>query len=360
MTAAATPPPSRSPLPLVLAAALLALAGAVVWLGFEVAALRTAATKASDTVDRVYAEVTRMRLEQNATGKGAQALLEKLHTFAPLVASARTTQPDFENAKKEIQAIQRAFTSLGADAQRPVLDRIAQLKPENDFEELKWLLDIYVGIDRVAGLKMLEQVLLGYQLPHARLRWHAANALLAADRELAQITLRRVLTTESSRGVDINRLAAYPGATVPDKAAFATQGFNNFVIAYARSEDPQLEDTLLMVIGRTQDDKITVQECVKILGARGCKKAVPVIEKLYREPPLQQEDPIFLNYCLEALVDIQGAEAQPFLQAALPKAASETVTKRIEFLLNKIASGNAVPKTPPAAKDRSSPPGNGK
>lgn len=342
--------PAKHP-PHLLAALLALLTAAVLggsyllWSGL---AELTAQQQANRSVlDEVLGEVTRMRLEQSAGSKGPQALLDKLHLYAPLVASSRTTEPDFKNAQREMAAIVRAFHTLGKDAWKPIENRLAELKPQDDFEEIKQLLKAAVGADHDAGVLLLKEVLLGHRLPSPRLRWEAGRQLVAEERALAQSTLRQILLTETRQGLDPARMAEYPGAVVPDKAALASTGFNNFVEIYELTNDPKLDDTLLRVLGRTTDDKVTIQSCMKILGSRRYASAVPIIEKLYREPPLQQQDPLFLGYCLEALVDIQGADARPFLEAALPNASSETIAKKIEFLLAKIASGNLAPKQRP-------------
>jgi hypothetical protein len=123
---------------------------------------------------------------------------------------------------------------------------------------------------------------------------------------------------------------------VPDRAAIANTGFFNFVVHYVRTDDPQLEQTLLMVLGRVEHDVVTIQECVKALGQKKASLAVPTIEKLYSSPPLQQENPVFLNHCLTALVEIQGASARPFLEQALAKSTNELVQKHIQFLLGRL------------------------
>lgn len=250
-----------------------------------------------------------------------------------------------------MDAILRAFGTLGKDAWQPIQDRLTQLKPDKDFDEVKNLLDASVAVDPAAGTLLLKEVLLGQRLPSPRVRWYAADKLNQTDRPLAQSLLRQVLRTESARGFNPDHANAYPGATIPDQAALSGSGFVNFVLKYVDSKDPQMEDTLLMVVGRSEHDRSTVQECVKALGLAHSTKAVPVIEKLYKNPPLNQQDPIFLGYCLEALVDIQGAEAKPFLERELADASSDTVATKIQFLLNRINNGQPAPRppaTPPA------------
>lgn len=308
--------------------------GAAAWsLGGQVAELRQQAAANQRTLEQILGEVTRLRIEQRAEGKGPAALLEKLRTYAPLAASSRTTEPDYRNALAEMDAVVRAFGSLGRDAWAPIQDRMAQLKPERDFDELKQLLRASLAVDKDQGLQLLEQVLLGVRLPSPKLRWYAAGELIDKDRPRAQRLLRRVLTTENHRGVDPDRARAY-GAEIPDLAALATTGFHNFVQWYVKSDDPQAEEVLLQVMSNTSQDLITVQECIKALAEKRSTRAAPLIEKLYRNPPLQQENEIFDLCCLRALVDIRGDEARPFLEEALLKARMEGVKK---FLAEQLA-----------------------
>lgn len=303
--------------------------------------------KAATTLDAVLGEVTRFRLEQSAGSKGPHALLEKLRTYAPLLANARVTEPDYRNAQKEMDSILRAFGTLGKDAWGPVQERLAERKPAQDFDEIKWLLEASLRLDQAATVPMLKEVLLGRRLPSPRLRWYAAEMLTRADRQVAQATLRQILLTETFRGVDPDRASHYGGGAL-DPAALASTGFNNFVSAYVRAGDDKLDETLLMVMKRAGHDALTVQECVKVLGERRCAAAVSSIEQLFQKPPLQIENPLFLNHCLNALVAIQGKDAKPFLEAALAKASSDIVSKNIQFLLQKIDSGQLGAGSGPA------------
>lgn len=337
MSGTPSPTPLRPLAPIAVAVAFAAAGAGLFLLQHEVRELRRAAEADRAILQDVLGEVTRMRIEQSAGSKGPQALLEKLRTYAPLLTSARTAEPDYRNAQKEMDAILRAFGTLGADAWQPIQDRLATLDAGKDFDEVKQLLRASMAVDRTKAVGLYREVLLGQRLPSPRLRWYVGGELADIDRPLAQDLLRRVLLTESSRGFNPDYAAAFPGAAVPDRAALSTTGFHNYVVAYARTQDPRLDETLLMVLGRAEHDRTTVQECVKLLGERRCVDAAPVIEKLYVQPPLGQEDPIFLNYCLEALVAIRGKAAQPFLEAALPKASSDIVQKRIQALLGKLA-----------------------
>jgi hypothetical protein len=345
-----TPPTSRATFgwvaPAAIVVAVLALA-VVMWQGHTALLdLQTTAAANQKVLDEVLGEVTRLRIEQSAGQKGPQALLDKLKVYAPLLNNSRVTEPDYQSARKEMEAILRAFATLGSDAWKPVQDRLEKCKPEVDYDEIKCLLEAGARIDRDAGKKQLQEVLLGRKFPSPRLRWFAAELLTRLDQSLAQTLLRQILLTESSRGVDPARAAQFGGG-IPDQRALSATGFNNFVQWYVRSDDPRMDDVLQQVIGRSEHDAITVQDCIKVLGTRKVAAAVPQIEKLFLNPPYQQENPIFLNYCLEALFDIQGKASKPFLEQALANSRNEAITRRIQDLLHRIATGQTEPPPSP-------------
>lgn len=337
MTATTTRP---SPLRVLLPAAILGALVAVVWSRWtmrqEVHQLQEQFRSAEQTLERVLAEVTRMRIEQRAEGRGVHALLEKLRAYAPVLANARTAAPEHEFARREIDAVLRAIDSLDGDAYPVIHDALLQT-PTADFEQCKWLLEAAVRADRERGLELVQKILQGY---HAdvpvtpRLRWYAADLLLEHDQPRAQRLLRDIMTYESVHGIDPGRA---PAAGIPvTGSAAASSGFHNFVARYLHSEDPQREDTLIMVLGRAEHDLITVQECVKALGALKARKAVKAIERVYRNPPAITENPLFLNHCVDALVDIQGRDACAWLTEELKRVTNEMVANRLRHHLHNL------------------------
>lgn len=332
--------PARRPA-LLLPVAVLAALGGTFWAAFaahglrsEMQALTAQLTANQQKLDDVLAEVTRIRLEQSAEQKGPQGLLAKLRAYAPILVTARTTAPDYAAAEKEMQAILRAFEALGADAWPFVRGRIAELSAEKHYDELRWLLEAAARIDAKAGAELLQQILQGTYLPNPRLRWHAANLLLRFDRPLAQRLLRQILETESARGPNLERAAAY-NLPIPDPAAISQTGFFNFVIHYIRSEDDKIEDTLLMVLSRNEHDLLTVQECIEELARRKSTRAVAAIERAFKNPPARVDNPLFLIKCLDALDTIAGKDAVPFFEAAQREATNPRVAQHLGGLLQK-------------------------
>jgi hypothetical protein len=316
-----------------LAAAAAAFAAYRVWrLEQQTAAVQAASEQ---SLQQVLGELNRIRIEESSSLKGPAGLLEKLRVYAPMLASSRTTEPDFKNAQKEMEAILRALASRGAEAWAPLQARLAEVKPDKDFDELKWLLKAAVQLDPPAGKQLLKEALLGHRWPSPRLRYHVASLLVETDKQLAQGLLRQVLLTESARGIHPDRAAAHD-APIPDRAALATNGFHNFVAHYLRSGDPETDDTLLMVMTRTEHDVVTIQECVKALGERRAKRASPEIQKLYQRPPGASENVVFLRHCATAIAAIDGKAAVPFLEEALRTAGSEPLAKHLQELLSSV------------------------
>lgn len=336
--ASPTPAP-RSPFSLLAIGLLVAIGTGAA--GYELAGLRQSVQELQQglqqrdaVLQEMHGEITRLRLEQTTGQPGAKGLLRRLEQFAALTSSSRVTDPDYKAAKQEMQAILRAFTALGEDAYEPVASRLQQLDPQQQFDQVKALMEALLAIDKVRGVELFRDALLGLKLPSPRLRWYTAQRLIEIDKPLAQRLLRQILTTESSRGPDLERAAAY-GLSVPDRAALATSGFDTFVGYYVASEDPELEATLLMVLGRTEHDTITIQTCVEALGKRRCQLAVEPIQHLSMNPPGNIDNPLFVAKCLDALDAIQGRQARPFFEQMLTRTNNPRVADHLKALLAK-------------------------
>lgn len=349
--------PTRTASNLLLTVGVVGLAALQFRTSTELSALRHEAAErevaeaafrnsAQETLDRMTNEITRMRIEQRVGGQGPQALMEMLRTHADTLVNARATAPDFQYAQEQMRGVLRAFASLGPDGLAPLRTRFDQLEPQKGFDELRWLLEALVQCDAEKGKQIVVQVLEGKLKPSPRLRWAAAELLQRTDKQLAQSTLRRILLTETSRGIDPNRAAAY-NVSVLDPAAVAATGFFNFVMHYLRTEDPQAEETLLQVLSTPQQDIATLQETIEALGGMKAARAQKRIEELYAHPPGAQQNPLFLNKCLDALVAIRGTNCKPWLQEQLAKAEHELVVQHINRLIQEF--DNPTPKPQGAA-----------
>lgn len=278
------------------------------------------------------AEMTRYRIEQSTGSKGIAALLEQLKAYAPELTSGMVPKPEYRQAKKEMDAVLQAVKALGKDAFEPIHRRFLDLG-QQEFDERKWLLEAMVAADRGRGLDFAQQVLEGYHqgVPvTSRMRLYAADVMVREDQARAGLVLRNVLRTESVRGINPER--ASPGITIPDPSV-TSSGFENFIDRYMRSEDPERAATLQMILGRGEHDLRTLQESIKCLAQLQCHEAVPAIQKLYARPPVVSENPIFMMICLDAIADIDGEAARPYLEEQLKDAGNELVANKIKHRL---------------------------
>lgn len=293
-------------------------------------------------------EISRMRIEQRVGGQGPNALLSMLKTYAATLVDSRATQPDFQNAQDQMKSVLRAFAAMGQDAIEPLRRRFDELQPRTDFDELRWVLEALVQSDQEKGKQLVAQVLEGTLKPSPRLRWAAAELLSRTDRELARRTLRKILMTETSRGIDPDRAAAY-GASIPDPAAVAATGFFNFITHYLRTEDPEAEDTLLQVLMRTDQDMATLQEAIEALGSMRSARAQKRIEELYLRPPGASQNALFLNKCLDALVAIRGQDVKPWLLEQMATAEHDLVVQHLDRLLKDLDQPQGRKEEAPSA-----------
>ena len=275
-----------------------------------------------------------MRLEQSVDGKGIGAVLEQLSTYSPLLAQATLSDPSYRETMERVEQAVAAARAIGPEAYPSVYDAFLAAGRSANEEERRWLLRTALAIDPVRGLDLVTRIVRNrspeLQISQ-RLRWLAADELLAHDVQRAQHELRQILLTESARGVNPQFLGA--GGIAP---AGSQTGFHNFVGRYLQSEDPQAEVTLTQVIAKMEHDRMTKQECVKALGSMGAKGAVPFIKKLYDDPPEIQGNPLFLNHCIEAIALIEGSRACEWLQEQYRNATHPLVLEKIKAKMKEL------------------------
>ncbi len=269
------------------------------------------AAKKSEEIERV---LQLYRFEQTSTaGLGIDALLEKLAYWAPQLERAGTPAAELPAIRKYVEDVLAAVKGLGAEAYPAVMRKFEATKARGEDELRKWLGRAAYAADRVRGKELWIDVLRGLQFPVSqRLREVAADELLELDRATAGRLLREILGYESSSGIDERRIPREYVERYPD-AVYAhaghRPGFFNFVSRYVASGDPASEETLIMLLGRHEQDLMTVQECVKELGRLRSRAAVEKIQKLYAAPPAIQQNTIFQRHCLEAVGQILEREA---------------------------------------------------
>ena len=182
-------------------------------------------------------------------------------------------------------------------------------------------------VDKVRGQRLAERCLRREVAVSSRMRILAADELLAIDGRLAGEILKRVLTTEYHRG----SRPPLPGEPVQPQE---DPGFYNFVIRFLQSSYPGKESVLLELAYSTQQDLMTLTEVVGGLATQKSKEAVPRIQELFETRNRHPfSSPLFRRRCAQALVEIQGQDACPYLREQFLKEDDETVKRVLESLI---------------------------
>lgn len=269
---------------------------------------------------------------------GASALLEQLRHWAPKLAVATTPSAEIPDIQRRVDDLIAAFRACGPDAW-PVLQKAFDTTTsEYDDETRKWLLVAMTRVDATRGRELLARLIRGLDIAASpRLRLFACDELTRLDKPLAGRVVHDLLGYASSQGINTDRIPlAYAKDLAPHvTGAAAYSGFHNFVARYIATDDPELEPTLLMLLGRSEHDLVTMQECVKELGKRKSKPALARIQELFAAPPGFQDNPLFRNHCLEAIAAIEGARARVWLEARLAEEKSDLVITKLQDLLKR-------------------------
>ena len=275
------------------------------------------------------------RYERGSKGLGVQALLDQMRHWAPMLQNASTPAATVPTIEKRMHEILDAMVALGPDAFAAVQQALLQTDTHQD-ELAKWLLRAAQRVDPARAEELLVRVIQRDQITVSpRLRMIAADQLIALDKERAGAVLRQILRQESHTGLVPSRLSVDQADVIPAGMAQATPEFFNFIDRYVSTGDPEVEATLLMILGRPEHDTLTVQSTVKALGALRAKAAVDRIQQLFEKPVGAVDNPLFRNHCLEALAQIQGKEACAFFDAALTKEQNALVANKLKDLIKR-------------------------
>ena len=326
------------------------------WLVLLVAALAAAAwfdlRTRHEAVARQLAELTTrtaeveravhlFRFEARSTrGLGAAALLEQLAHWGPKLQSAATPTAEVPQIQQRVDDILNAMGALGPDAADVFEKALRETKSGDEDELRKWLVRAILKVAPARGKSIVIELLRG--LEHdvtPRLREFAADELIRIDRELAGRELRAILGYESSGGIARQRVPHELVQRYPESSFMRTTTFPNFynlVDKYTQTDDPQIENVLLSLFGRSEHDLVTVQAAVKQLGAMRSQRAVDDIKKCFDRPPGISDNPIFRNHCIEALAAIQGAEALPWLQEKLRTEQRDLVAQKLRQTIEEL------------------------
>lgn len=318
----------RAPLTWFLAAFLLANVVAVVCL---ILALRKAGDRLLqlEQAVRLY-EYERVPPAGYSEAFGFKALLNHLMYWAPKLPVADVARGERDVIEAKLRSI------VDAMATRPdnySLIETAYLSPGHltgqpmvSDEIRRWLLLAACGANHEQGSALIAKTT-RKQLPgtiqvSARLRQQAIKILLEGqddDRRLAGDLLHEILTQERDGGAQ----------------------FFNFVALYQGSGHPKIEHTMLMLLGRREHHRMTVQQAVDYLGRVKSKEAIEPLKRLFKTPPWRTGDnQIFRDKCLTALDGILGSEIEPFLKEMSRIETNAFVRNRIDLLRKKYSSGN--------------------
>jgi len=330
---------SRAPRALLTVLVLLVL-GATVAAWFDLRrrtdGLAESLTKAAEAQERLERAVQLFRFERGSKGLGVAALIEQLRYWAPLLDVSTTPQHEIPRIKQRVDDILSAFGDLGADAFDPLLAAFHAAVPGKDDELIRWLLQAMTTVDAERGKDLLVKCLRGFELPvSARVRVLAANRLVELEPAVAARVLGQIVEYESASGIDPHRLPADLQARVAAaKVPMAPMRmFFNFIDALVRAKPENLEDQLIMVATRPNEDRMTVQSCVKYLGDLKSQRAVKALKRLYESPPEMTMNPIFQNHCLDAIGKIEGAAACDYFRDSLRRRPDETVIAKLQELI---------------------------
>ena len=330
---------------IVMLLATLLAAGASALFGWRA---ETEASSVRQELDRVGKEVVDLRRTlqlmrfERGGASGPTALLDQLRFWAPKLQNSSTPAAEVPEILRKVQDIHEGFAGVGPDAWSLLENALHKAVTDSEDEFRKQCLIALGRIDAKRACELMVPIVRGFDLtkpsaPQAspRMRLMACDELTRLDKQLAGQTLRQVLTTQSSQGVNLQRVAPeYAAKLAPMVAgAAAWSGFFNLVAKYIATDDSELDATLQMLLVRAEHDRTTIQECVKALGTRRCKDAAPRIQELFHQPPPPTDDPIFRNHCLDALATILGDAARPFFDEALRKEGNKIVQAKLQDLL---------------------------
>lgn len=331
------PPPSTSRAAAWLAglAALLVIVASI-WLGSRMASIDSQLTAARGELTQLRQLAQLARLEARSQGSGIGAIIEQIDYWAPQLALSSTPMPEAERIEKALNECLDSIDGLGTRAW-PELIATLDSPSSRDEEARKWLLRGAVRSRPDEGRALLASVIRGTRLtPSARLRIFAADELIRIDRETAGKVIAQVLQVESAQGITRE---APPELAREYERVIGTNRFPeyfNLIDRYVATGDPDTINVLRMILGRPEHDRMTYQVCIRALGKLRAHDAVDRIKQLYSEPPRGESNPLFTNACLQAIADIDGAEACAWFQDQLRISTTPIVVAKLQDLVKQL------------------------
>lgn len=311
-------------------------AAAAIWLGIRLDRVESALARIEPELQDLGRTAHLLRIEGRSQGRGIGAIVEQIDFWAPQLASVGTPHPAADRIESSLHEALEAVGALGEDAWPTLMDAL-QATPRRDDETRKWLLLAAFRARPAQGRALLASVMRGTKLdPSPRLRFFAADELLRRDKQYAATVLKDILELESARGITRQ---VPPGLAPEYERVIGTNAFPdfyNFIARFVRSGHPDTERVLRMILGRADHDKNTYREVIRALADLGSEPAVPRIKELYASPPDNYTDPLFMNVCVQAIADIQGADAREWLREQLRTVEIDTVRTKLQDLLKQL------------------------
>ncbi len=281
-----------------------------------------------------------IRLEGQSEGRGIGAVLEQIRFWAPQLATSSTPHPAAMRIEQSLWDAVDVIEALGSGAFGSVVAALESPESQDD-ETRKWMLRAALRADPAQAKALVASVVRGTRLnPSPRLRFLAADELLGIDNAFAGDVLSQVLQVESAQGVT---RTAPPGLAPEYERVIGTNAFPeffNFIERFVRSKHGDVPTVLQMILGRTEHDRMTYQECIRWLGELGVRDALPRIKELYATPPRGEFNPLFLNACLQAIADIDGTGACAFFREELRRVDIPVVSTKLQDLLKQHCGAN--------------------
>ena len=301
----------------------------VLAVGYQVQALGTAQGqlhKLQQAV-RLY-ELERVPPPGYTEAFGYKALLNHLLYWGPKIQVADAATGDKAIVREKVRGIADAMAALGPDIY-PFIEEtylkggVLTKDPATNDEVRNWLLLAARGADNARGTELIvdtlrDKLIRDKKFPVSqRLRLMAAKMLCAGrdeDKRLAGEVLHEILTTDRSGNTDLF----------------------NFVIEYQGTGHAKTEETMLMLLGRREHNRMTVQKAIQYLGQIKSDEAIEPVKKLFLNPPWRTGDNAYFRaICLNVLDEIMGSDIVPFLEEVDRKEDSAFVRNRINDLRKK-------------------------
>lgn len=333
------PGPSRL-VPALACVGALAAAAASSWNLAETRRLGGELANARLELEQLARTARLIRLEGKSEGRGIGAILEQIRFWAPQLATSATPHPAAIRIEESLWDAVDVVEAIGPGAFGAIVAALESPDSQDD-ETRKWMLRAALRTDPAQAKALTASVVRGTRLnPSSRLRFLAADELLGLDNAFAGDVLSQVLQIESAQGVT---RTVPPGLAPEYERVIGTNAFPdffNFIERFVRSKHKDVPTVLQMILGRTEHDRMTYQECIRWLGELRVRDALPRIKELYTTPPRGEFNPLFLNVCLQAIADIDGPGACAFFREELRRVDIPVVSTKLQDLLKQHCGAN--------------------